>query len=56
MNAAQVSSPVARWENNKDDLDDDEAEARWATYQPSGFGYPLEISRDYEWDVGPDLF
>ena len=47
---------AAWWENNKDDLDADEAEAQWRSYQPSGFVYPLEISGDYEWDVGPDLF
>jgi len=47
---------AAWWENNKDDLDADEAEAQWRSYQPSGFVYPLEISGGYEWDVGPDLF
>jgi len=47
---------AAWWENNKDDLDAEEAESQWLSYQPSGFVYPLEISGDYEWDVGPDLF
>ncbi len=47
---------VEWWEDNADDLDADEAEAEWRSYQPSGFVYPLEISGDYEWDVGPDLF
>ncbi len=55
--AAESNAAIAAWwEANKDDLDADEAEARWLSYQPSGFVYPLEISGDYEWDVGPDLF
>ena len=54
--AASNAAIAAWWEDNADDLDADEAEARWASYQPSGFVYPLEISGDYEWDVGPDLF
>ncbi len=54
---AESNAAIADWwEENADDLDADEAEARWASYQPSGFVYPLEISGDYEWDVGPDLF
>ncbi len=44
------------WEDHGSDLDADEAESTWASYHPSGFVYPLQISADYEWDVGPDLF
>lgn len=54
--AASNAAIAAWWEANAADLDADEARARWAGYQPSGFVYPLAIDPDYDWDVGPDLF
>ena len=44
------------WDRYGEDLDADEAEEAWATAQPYGFVYPLEMPRDYRFDVGPDLF
>ncbi len=44
------------WEDASEDLDPDEAEVEWERSRPSGFVYPLEISDQYEWDVGPDAF
>ncbi len=47
---------LAWWAENASSLDADEAEELWTTYRPSGFVVPLEISGDYQWDVGPDAF
>jgi len=44
------------WEDFGSDLSVDSAISQWASYQPSGFVYPLEISGDYLFDVGPDAF
>jgi len=54
--AADNAALLAWWEENASDLDADEAEAAWSEYHPSGFVYPLEISSDYMFDVGPDIF
>lgn len=44
------------WEDHADDLSLASAAAQWEVYRPSGFVYPLEISSDYVFDVGPDAF
>jgi phosphatidylserine/phosphatidylglycerophosphate/cardiolipin synthase-like enzyme len=54
--AADNASLLTWWEENASDLDAEEAEAAWSEYRPSGFVYPLEISSEYLFDVGPDIF
>lgn len=44
------------WLDNAGDLDAEEAEELWDTSSPSGFVYPLEVSDDYVFEVGPDAF
>ena len=54
--AADNQAILEWWEEHGGDLDIDEAQDQWSVYQPSGFVYPLEISGDYQFDVGPDAF
>jgi len=56
MAAEDNTAALAWWDANADDLDADEAERQWNSYRPSGFVYPLEISSQYQFDVGPDAF
>ena len=55
--AADWNAEVAEyWTEWAPYMDIDEAEETWETYGPSGLLYPLEISADWTFDVGPDLF
>ena len=56
MAAASNADILQWWSDAQDDLDADEAERAWPGRRPSGFVYPMEISSDYAWDVGPDAF
>ncbi len=47
---------AATWSDNQGELDAAEAESLWPGRRPSGFVDPLEMSGDYDWDVGPDAF
>ncbi len=56
MVAQDNTDVLAWWDEHKGDLSLDSAAAQWDSYHPSGFVYPLEISGDYAFDVGPDAF
>lgn len=56
MAAEENEERLDWWTEHAGDMDWEDAEELWTTYAPSGFVYPLAVSDDYEWDVGPDAF